>query len=227
MRGGTAGVRSRRRVAIRLAAAISRATPAMQRQSPRFGVSPTSMTTSSSASHSARSAPSGAPAPRSRIPSASSPSSSSRAEHSMPCETSPRIRLLRIFDPSGSRAPGRAKAARMPGRTLGAPHTTRYTSPPPSATSQSRSLSAPGCGATPTISATVTRLIEPATGVADSTSRPIAVSRAASSSVSIGGSTHSRTHRSLNFMPDVSASYPNCFRNLRSFSKNDLRSSTP
>ena len=199
----------------------------MQRQSPRLGVRPTSMTTSSSSSQSTRSIPVGAAASSSRIPSASSPRPSSRAEHSMPCEISPRIRLLRIFVPSGSRAPIRAKAVRRPGRTLGAPHTTRCGSPPPSSTSQSDSLSASGWGTTPTTSATVTRSIDPATGATDSTSRPTAVSRAANPSVSIGGSTHSRTQRSLNFMPIFPAGYANCFRNLRSFSKNDLRSSTP
>ncbi len=87
------------------AAAISRATPVMPIASGRLGVIARWNTTSSSPSTSRTSAPSGASAARARIPPWSSPRPSSRGEHSMPSDTTPRILRRSILKSPGSTAP--------------------------------------------------------------------------------------------------------------------------
>ena len=73
----------------RLAAARSRAMPATPSQSARLGVTSKSITGSAPNTPAAGSPTSWASS-SSRMPSLSSASSSSAAEHSMPCETTPR-----------------------------------------------------------------------------------------------------------------------------------------
>ena len=89
------------------------------------------------------------------MPSWSSESSSSRAEHSMPWLSSPRIFAFLIVTPPGSVAPTVASGTIMPARTFGAPHTTR-SSPAPPSTRHSDSLSAFGCFCTSSTRATTT-----------------------------------------------------------------------
>ncbi len=127
---------------MRFSAATSRASPAMLRQSPRFGVSPSSMTWSSSASSATMSSPTGASAGNSSRPSTRLVIPSSSAEHSMPQDSTPRSLARLIFSP-GSSAPSRAKGTRSPARTLLAPQTTWY-SPRPSETRQTLRRSAFG-----------------------------------------------------------------------------------
>ena len=57
------------------------------------------------------------------MPEWSPPSSSSRAEQSMPSDAAPRIFDFLILSPPGSSAPTSATATVMPARTFGAPHT--------------------------------------------------------------------------------------------------------
>ena len=92
---------------------------------------------------------------RSTIPSWSSESSSSRAEHSMPWLSWPRILLAWMTVPPGSFAPTVASGTTIPGLTLGAPHTTR-TSAVPSVTRHSVSRSALGWRLTSSTFATTT-----------------------------------------------------------------------
>ena len=73
----------------RLAAARSRAMPATPSQSARLGVTSKSITGSAPKTPAAG-APTSRSSSSSRMPSLSSASSSSAAEHSMPCETTPR-----------------------------------------------------------------------------------------------------------------------------------------
>ena len=89
------------------------------------------------------------------MPSWSSESASSLPEHSMPWLSSPRIFDVRITVPSGSVAPIVASGAIIPGRTLGAPHTTE-TLPAPPSTWQIESRSALGWRATSSTRATTT-----------------------------------------------------------------------
>ena len=79
-----------------------------------------------------------------RMPSWSSPISSSSAERIIPSEATPRSFALRSFSPPGIRAPGRATATVCPAPTLGAPQTI-VRSPSPTSTVQTRSRSASGC----------------------------------------------------------------------------------
>ena len=186
----------------RLMAPISRAIPARDRQSPRSGVTLTSNMVSSNSSTSETSAPGGTSGSSSMMPSWSSPTPSSRMERSMPSETVPRIFARRTLTPPPIRAPGRASAARIPARAFGAPQTTSTGSSSPKSATQSLSRSAFGCGRHSSTSATTTPAISPGatTGSAESTSSPARVSCSASSAVVTGGSTHSRSQRSLNLI---------------------------
>ena len=152
-------------------AARSRATPTTDIASDRFGVTERSNTTSCRPSTSRTSAPSSLSPSSGRMPSWSSPSPSSRAEQSMPSETSPRILRRSSVKPPGSVAPDGAYATTMPSTTFGAPHTTVVV-PAPNSMSQSRSLSAFGCGRTSRIRATRTPLISSPGASSASTSRP-------------------------------------------------------
>ena len=109
----------------RPAAASSRAMPRTPKQSLRFGVTATSITGPSTLIASLAGRPTGASAGSSMIPAWSSPSSSSRAEHSMPLLSTPRIvTRFRTSPVPGMVVPTGANTAFMPARTLGAPHTT-------------------------------------------------------------------------------------------------------
>ncbi len=191
---------------------ISRATPEMPRQSPRFGVSSMSITTSSSCRCAASGSPTGARSSRLMMPSASSPSPSSAAEHSIPWDSTPRILLRRILRPSGRRAPTSATGARMPANTFGAPHTTESVSPLPASTLHTLRRSASGCAPTSSTWATTMSSPRRASGSALSTSRPAAVSCSTRVSVSTGASTHSRSHCSLTFIGTAPGSAGRCRR---------------
>ena len=154
------------------------------------------------------------PAARSS-PDASSASPSSRAEHSMPSESTPRIVARRIVMPPGSVAPSRASGASMPAAALGAPQTIVSGAPPPASTVHTRRRSAPGCGATATMRATTTPANAGAAASTLSTSRPPIVSASASVRVSIGGSHSARSQCSENF---IARRQRNCARKRRSFS---------
>jgi hypothetical protein len=119
--------------------------PSTPRQSPRLGVTLISITGSSMPSTDAAGAPTGVSAGRSMMPSWSSPSCSSRAEHSMPLLSSPRILLdLSVMPVPGMTLPDGAKMPFMPVRAFGAPQITCTVSLPV-LTRQTRSRSALGC----------------------------------------------------------------------------------
>ena len=87
----------------------SRASPAWQRRSGRFGVTSMSNRVSATGSTSRRGVPGAASVASSRIPSLSSPSPSSFAEQSIPSEYSPRILRRSSVTPLGSVTPTAAK----------------------------------------------------------------------------------------------------------------------
>src|SRR6188768_2260642 len=124
----------------------------------------------------------------------------------MPRLSTPRIVPISMRNGSspspagGSSAPTLASGTLMPARTFGAPQTTSSVSPPPAFTWHTRSLSALGCLATWSTSATTTPWNGGAAGRRFSTSRPPIVSRSASSAVEIGGSQNSRSQDSGNCM---------------------------
>src|SRR6476659_4884521 len=178
----------------------SRATPTTDRQSGRFGVTLIVICASSSASAARTSCPGTTSAGSTTSPAASSDNPSSRAEHSMPCDSTPRIVVRRIVWPPGSVAPAIAQATRMPAAAFGAPHTICSGAPVPASTVQTRRRSASGWGATAAIVATTTPVNGGATDATSSTSKPAIVSLSHSVAVSIGGSTSVRSQRSENFM---------------------------
>lgn len=161
-----------------------------------LAVMATSNTTSPSTSTSGR--PTGASSARIRIPSWSSDSPISLAEHTMASLITPRTgRPFRtIFCqpsawPSNSSAPSRAKTtfsgrssvpASRNGRRFGAPVTTRCGAPPPWSTSASTNRSALGCGWTATTAPTSSRSRSHQSPIRSmpSTSRPACVHRSAS-----------------------------------------------
>ena len=125
-------------------AATSRATPATLMQSPRFGVRFTSKIVSFRPSAATRSWPACNTAGRSNSPDASSLKPSSRAEHNIPDDSTPRSFACLISIPFGSFAPMSASGAFMPTRTFGAPQTI-CSSSRPFQTRQTLSFSASGC----------------------------------------------------------------------------------
>src|SRR5690606_30398065 len=157
------------------------------------------MTTSSRPRYSRTSMPTGASAANSSRPLWSSLVFSSAAEHSMPKDSTPRSLAFLILKSSPSSAPTMAKGTLMPGRALGAPHTTWKVSLP-LLTWQTRSLSASGCCSALRISPTTTPWKAPATGVTLSTSRPTMDSLATRASRSAAGLAQLRSHCSLNFI---------------------------
>lgn len=114
----------------------SRAMPIRESASPRFGVNFTSMRASLSLAYSRMSVPTGASSGRSQMPVWSSVMPSSRAEQSIPIETTPRSFDFLILKPPGSSAPTRAQGAFTPALTFGAPQTICRSSPVPASTSQ-------------------------------------------------------------------------------------------
>src|SRR5690606_7074659 len=178
----------------------SRATPRMDRQSARLGVSFSVNRVSSRSSASRSGWPGLNASGSSSRPPWSCDRPSSRAEHSRPEDGTPRILATPILIPPGSSAPTRASGTVSPCAALGAPHTICSGSPEPSSTWHTRSLSASGCGAIETMRATTTPANGGATGAVSSTSRPAMVSRWASSSAAISGWTRARSQDSGNCM---------------------------
>ena len=185
------------------AAARSRATPITPMQSGRSGVIATSNTGEASL-YSAKLVPTGASSGSSIIPSCSSPSSSSRTEHIMPFDSTPRIALLRSSMPlAGPTAPGRPSTPFMPARALGAPQTTCSGSPSPVSTLSTCSLSASGCLAAVSTLATRNPASLSAGSSMPSTSWPIRLSAAAISGTEASVSRKCSSHSSENFMPSL------------------------
>ena len=123
------------------------------------------------------SVPTGASAGSGSRPAWSSDSPNSRAEHSMPEDSTPRS-LARLMRKSpGSTAPTSAHGTFMPAAALGAPQTICKASPWPASTRHTLSLSASGCLSADRISATTIPENDGATGSSSSTSRPDIVSR--------------------------------------------------
>ena len=158
------------------------------------------MTVSSRSNHCARSIPAGASSANSMMPLLSSARPSSEPEHSMPNDSTPRSLAFLSLVPSGSRPPTRAKAEVSPSRALGAPHTTCTVSASPASTSQTRSLSASGCGATLAILPTTTFSKAGRADSRASTSSPNEVRFSASVSLSTAGLIQLRNQDSLTFM---------------------------
>jgi len=184
-------------------AATSRAMPAIDRQSARFGVIFSVISVSSSARASRSGVPGASDASSASRPEASSSMPSSRPEHSMPCDSTPRIAARRMTSPPGSVAPSRAQGASMPAAALGAPQTTVSAAASPTSTVHTRRRSAFGCGATASMRPTTTPANGGAAGRASSTSRPAIVRRSASSPLSTGGLHIVRSHCSENCMVPI------------------------
>ena len=199
-----------------MTAATSRAMPSSERQSARLGVSFSVISVSSRASASRTLAPTRASAGSESSPEASSAIPSSLAEHSIPCDSTPRITVVLIAGPPGSSAPTSAQGAFMPATALGAPQTIVRRAPVPASTVHTRRRSALGCGSTFSIFATTTPEKGGAAGTASSTSRPAIVNRSHSPAESSGGSTSVRSQRSENLI--ASSPHANCLRKPRSFS---------
>ena len=134
------------------------------------------------------------------IPSASSPSLSSSAEHNMPLDTTPRILDFFNLSPLGNLTPGTASGLFMPATTLGAPQTTSTGSPCPVITRQTLSRSALGCLPTSTTSAMTTPSSPSPSVCTPSTSSPAIVSLSVSAVVSRSGSIQSRNQDSAILM---------------------------
>ena len=119
----------------------------MLRQSPRFAVTEMSKTVSAGG----KCALIGEPIGRSRSVRMSSPAwsslmPSSRAEHIMPWETSPRIFVSPMTKPPGSSAPGSATGTTSPALKFFAPQTIWRTTPSPTSTRQTLRWSLFACG---------------------------------------------------------------------------------
>jgi len=145
----------------------------------------------------------GASSGNSSKPAFSSDNFNSRAEHSMPCDSTPRSWPTLISNglpsaPGGSTAPAMAHTTFRPGRTFGAPHTMLSMVPVPTSTWHTFRRSAFGCFSISRTRPTTTFENGGATGSTSSTSRPDMVSRWASSSEVIFGSTMVRSQFSEN-----------------------------
>ena len=159
------------------AAARSRAMPATPKQSLRSGVSLISITGPSRPSALTAGVPTSASGGSSMIPSCSSPSLSSRIEHSMPTLATPRIvAFFKTSPETGMIEPSGANTAFMPVRALGAPQTTSNT-PCLVSTVHSRSRSALGCWRASRTKATLKAARSAPGSVTPSTSRPSIVNR--------------------------------------------------
>ncbi len=144
------------------------------------------------------SAPTGASAASASSPPWSSDSPSSRAEHSMPKDSTPRTLAALILTP-GSSAPTSAQGTFMPAATLGAPQT------------MAKRFAVAGIDCAQVELVGIRMLVRPsstsatttpenggATGSSASTSSPAMVSRCASSSLVSGGLTKVRSQLSEN-----------------------------
>src|SRR5688572_30661244 len=183
----------------------SRATPRIDRQSARLGVSLSVSSVSSSASASLSGVPGASDSSRTRRPDASSSSPSSFAEHNMPCDKTPRTDDSAIAVPFGSIAPGRASGAYMPTAAFGAPQTTLTGDPLPASTLHTRRRSAFGCASTLAMRATTTLSSAGPAGSRASTSSPAIVSASARTGESIAGFAIVRSQFSENFIGRLSS----------------------
>src|SRR5439155_20983706 len=144
--------------------------------------------------------PTVAPLSSTSNPEASSESPSSFAEHSMPCDSTPRIDAGVIGTPPGSFAPTSAQGTTMPGAALGAPQTIDNGAALPTSTLHTVNRSALGWRSTLRSLPTTTPVNGGAAGARSSTSRPAIVSRCASSSLLMLGLTKERSQCSENFI---------------------------
>src|SRR5947208_582879 len=186
---------ARRRAPV--SAASSRATPRTDRQSGRFGVTSTSRTWSSRPRCATRSRPSGASPSRTRIPSSGSgPNPSSRSEHSIPWDGTPRIVAVSTRRWPGSTAPGGARAARTPTFVLGAPQITENFWDPVETRQRRRRWPwlSPSSRSIASLSPTTTPRTSGASGVTAATSIPAFVRRSAASAGDSRRSTNSWSH---------------------------------
>ena len=168
-------------------AAASRAMPMWDSQSGRFGVTSQSITLSLSYK-SVSGAPSGASSGRMSRPVWSLLRPNSRAEQSMPLDSTPRSFAFLILK-SPKTVPMVAQGTRFPASQFGAPQTICNGSPLPMFTLQTLMWSESGCGSRERISATTTPFgIVPDSSM-PSTSSPAPVRRDASSLASHGMST--------------------------------------
>ena len=108
---------------VRYIAPTSRAIPATDRQSGRFGVTSRSSTVSESCAYSENSMPMGASSGRIIIPSWSLPSPNSRAEQFIPMLVTPRSFDFLILKSPGNSAPTIAQTIWSPSLKFCAPHT--------------------------------------------------------------------------------------------------------
>ncbi len=162
------------------AATRSRATPNTLAASPRLGVIETSITGSVRPNAAAAGAPTWLSWANSMMPSWSSPKSSSRAEHIIPRDSTPRmLPTLSASPEAGITVPGLASTTLIPARALGAPHTICSGSLSPLLTMQRRKRSALGCFSALMISATVKSFSRAPASSMLSTSRPMLVSLSA------------------------------------------------
>src|SRR5690606_8018750 len=173
--------------------------PRTPKQSARLGVSLSSMLASGRPRYSASGWPTGASAGSSIRPEASASTPSSLAEQSMPCDSTRRSLAALMAMPPGSLAPTVASGTFRPARALGAPQTI-CTVPAPVATWQTCRRSASGCFSQERISATTTPSRPSPSTVRSSTSRPMPVRPAASSSRDASTVTCSRSQLSGNLI---------------------------
>jgi hypothetical protein len=120
----------------------------------------------------------------------SSPRPSSRAEHSIPSESMPRMPRLAIVRPSGIAVPSTASGTTSPGAKLNAPHQTWRSLPSPAST-QTRWVLRASAGCSVRTTRAVTTPGTPPVRTMSSTGRPsmARVSERASRSTSSGSAT--------------------------------------
>src|SRR5690606_18751678 len=173
--------------------------PRTLKQSARLGVSLISMLASGRPRYSASGWPTGASAGSSSRPEASLSRPSSFAEQSMPNDSTPRS-FAALIDMPPTLEPTVASGAARPTRALGAPHTICSGSPLPMSTLHTCRRSASGWRTASMMRPTTTPARPSPRAVTSSTSRPMAVSVAASPSRLARVDTWLRSQFSGNFM---------------------------
>src|SRR6266542_560688 len=177
-----------------VAALTSLATPTTDNRSGRFASISRSKTASSRPNATLKSDPTGTSSARTRIPLWSADSPSSRGEHNMPSDSTPRIfRADRGSGSPGTRAPGPASGTRSPGFMFRTP-TTRSRWVPPASTRARHSLSELGWSRTSMTLATTTPAIPSHGRTMDSTCRPFMSRIGTSSSGERSSGQNSRSH---------------------------------
>ena len=161
--------------------AASRAMPSTDRQSARFGVMDTSMTSRSRPRASVRGWPGLNSGGRTMMPACSSDRPSSRSEQIMPRDSTPRSLARLISMPPGMVVPMSATGTFWPWATLGAPQTMGKSSGPPTSTAQTERWSDSGCWERSTTCPTTMEAMASNGSRMASTSRPCMVRRSARS----------------------------------------------